>query len=539
MNGVPVKGKNKIKTIVLMMAMGVAMAAMADDFQTNPMPAHMCGNVAEEARFPAPLVLPKGTGFGFEPHGSAFSLLSRDVSVRVDGKEREVRSIRVSAHPLNRIWPGHQRPLEQTEPASYLAFEKNGLSKFEVRPAWGCTNVVVRPLSGGVRVTVRDGVASFVLPKAGYYTVEFDGHHRALHVFQDPVREFPERQKATRTFGPGVHIAGIVKVSSGDRIYIDKDAIVYGRFQGEGVRDVRIFGGGVVDGSVCERIFDGCYSRLQPHGIHFYESSDIVIDGPVFVNSACWCVAFFDCDNVDLSRIKIVGQWRYNTDGVDFCNCRNARVRDSFVRSFDDAISIKGIPPYSHKSVENISVERCVVWCDWGNACEPGVETHATIYRGIRFENCDIIHGSGIVLDVACGGPAKVRDVVYRDIRVELQGSTEPMVFQERDDQQYDAKGQKGAPVLIAVRNAPWCSLGGGGTARDISFQNVSVVAEEGAPMPVVSVALDRGNAGRVPAPDDIRIDGLSINGRPAVPGKGFIVQASQPVTIDGVVVGN
>ena len=75
MNGVPVKGKNKIKTIVLMMAMGVAMAAMADDFQTNPVPAHMCGNVAEEARFPAPLVLPKGTGFGFEPHGTAFSLL--------------------------------------------------------------------------------------------------------------------------------------------------------------------------------------------------------------------------------------------------------------------------------------------------------------------------------------------------------------------------------------------------------------------------------------------------------------------------------
>ena len=57
--------------------------------------------------------------------------------------------------------------------------------------------------------------------------------------------------------------------------------------------------------------------------------------------------------------------------------------------------------------------------------------------------------------------------------------------------------------------------------------------------MPVVSVALDWGKAGSAPAPGDIRIDGISINGRPAVPGKGFIVQDSQPVTIDGVVVGN
>jgi len=487
----------------------------------NPRPSDTC---AAEARFPVTR-LPDGVHFAFDPDFHTSSPLATNLSIKVDGVRRDARSIRVSAHPFNRVWPGHQRPIDQSEPAAYLAFEQNGPAAFEIRPARPCTNVVVRPLSAGVKATVRDGSATFVLPKPGYYSVEFDGTHHALHVFMDPLRDFPERARATRTYGPGVHVAGVVKVVSGDRIYIDRDAIVYGSFQGEGVKDVRIFGGGVIDGSVCERIFEGCYPRLQPHGIHFYESSGIEIDGPVVLNSACWCVAFFDCEDVSVSRVKVVGQWRYNTDGIDICNSRRVTVRDCFVRAFDDVISIKGIYPHMSKPVEDITVERCVLWCGWGNTCEPGVETFAPRFRRIRFEDCDLIHNAGIALDVACGGPARVEDLTYRNLRVELQDDTEPMILQTSEAQKYDAKGEKGRPELLAIRNKPWGKDGGGGSVDRIVVENVQVFADPGVPPPVVRVRTDKDRFGRVPDFGSVRISGLTVNGRPAVLGVDVILK--------------
>ena len=477
-------------------------------------------------RFPT-TALPPGVGFAFDPDFKNFSLVAKDISVEVDGQPREARAIRVSAHPFNRVWPGHQRAWDQTEPASYLAFEQDGPAAFRVRPDWGCTNVVVRPLAAGVKASVRDGVATFTLPRPGYYSVEFDGSHRAFHVFMEPKRDFPERTQATRTYGPGVHVAGVVKVRSGDRIYIDRSAIVYGSFQGEGVRDVRIFGGGVIDGSVCERIFDGCYPRLQPHGLHFYESKDISLDGPVVVNSACWCVAFYDCEDVSVSHLKVVGQWRYNTDGIDICNSRRVSVRDSFVRAFDDVISIKGIYPHASKPNEDITVERCVLWCGWGNTCEPGVETFAPWFRRIRFEDCDLIHSAGIALDIAACGPAPIEDFTYRNMRVELQDDTEPMVMQQREDEVYDAGGQKGRPTLLAIRNMPWGKDGGGGTVDRVVIDGIHVFADNGVPPPVVKVRTDADKRGVVPTYGKILIRNLTVNGRKATLGKDIVLDSN------------
>ncbi|MGI5869734.1 MAG: glycosyl hydrolase family 28 protein [Kiritimatiellia bacterium] len=471
------------------------------------------------ARFPDPLPLPEATSAGYDPRQMVLALESHEVEVKIDGEMREARAIRVSKNPFNRVWPGFQRPYDQTEPASYIAFEKHAPATVEVRPNGGFTHAVVRPLSAGVKAAVKDGVASFVLPKPGYYSVEFDGTHRTLHVFMDDFRDDAEKQTATRVYGPGIHFAGIVKVESGDRIYIDRSAIVYGRFEGFDVEDVKIFGGGVIDGSVCERVFESCYAPLTPHGIHFYGSKGIAIDGPILLNSANWCAAFFDCEDVDVRNLKIVGQWRYNTDGIDVCNSRRVKIRDCFIRAFDDVISIKGITPFAHKPVEDVSVERCVLWCEWGNTCEPGIETFASAFRGIRFEDCDLIHNAGIAIDVACGGSAIVEDVVYRNIRVELQDDTEPMIYQHRDEQVYDAKGQKGRPILIAVRNDPWTQAGGTGFARHVTIEDIKVTADPGVPPPRVIVKTHPNSKVQH---EDIRISGIAINGKAAEAGKDY-----------------
>ena len=40
--------------------------------------------------------------------------------VFIDSKEAELEPIRVSAHPFNRVWPGKQRDISQTEQAYML-----------------------------------------------------------------------------------------------------------------------------------------------------------------------------------------------------------------------------------------------------------------------------------------------------------------------------------------------------------------------------------------------------------------------------------
>ncbi|MBQ6947068.1 MAG: hypothetical protein IJN42_03385, partial [Clostridia bacterium] len=48
-----------------------------------------------------------------------------DYTVRINGQTVPVHTARVSAVPMNRRWPGHQRELEQTELINFLLLESD------------------------------------------------------------------------------------------------------------------------------------------------------------------------------------------------------------------------------------------------------------------------------------------------------------------------------------------------------------------------------------------------------------------------------
>ena len=462
-------------------------------------------------------IRPNGTGFTFNPELNTFLPLNDDYAVMLEGRRAEVRACRESRIPFNRYWPGRQRPLDQTERASYIAFEAEGPVACVVRPKWDCARAVVRPLSAGVKPVLADGAVSFTLPKPGYYVLEADGQHRALHIFMESPRSFPERDGATLSYGPGMHIAGLVRLKSHDRVYIDRDAIVFGCFTGENVEDVRIFGYGVIDGRVCERVFEGGYSPLQQSCLRFHGSRGISIDGPVLLDSPNWVLACFDCEDVDIRHVKIVGQWRYNTDGIDLCNSRRVTVSDCFVRSFDDTIVIKGVPPYRERPVEDITVERCVLWCGWGKTIEPGIETWASAFRRLRFSDCDILRSDGSALNISAGGTAEIEDVLFENIRVEMQADNLPSVMQRTDDQRYEPAGRKSFPMLVKVDNQRYGRIGGPlGHVRNCTFRNVSVFAEPGVPpLQIRVMSYAQQNGVRRPF-ENVVFEGFSLNGHKA-----------------------
>ena len=176
---------------------------------------------------------------------------------------------------------------------------------------------------------------------------------------------------------------------------------------------------------------------------------NVDISGVIFNDASAWTATFFNCDNILVDNIKTIGMWRYNSDGVDFVNSSNGIVRNSFLRNFDDVIVLKGIKGYDHRNVENILVENCVLWCDWGRALEIGAETCADEYRNIVFRNCDIIHASTKAMDLQNGDRANVHMVLFEDIRVEYSKYAMPEVYQESDDMEYVWDGKPNIPWLF------------------------------------------------------------------------------------------
>ena len=375
--------------------------------------------------------------------------------VTMDGRPVKVRPIRVSAMPFNQWAPGYQRPMDQTEIAGMAAVEADGEAGFTVRPERAFTSAVVRPLSAGVKPAVVDGEIAFTVPKPGYYVLELDGQNRPRQIFVESKRDFAaEREAANIVFGPGLHEPKVVNLKSHDRVYIDRDAVVLGSFQMTGVEDVRISGYGIISGARNRREKDNCYRDGMDGAIRIIDSKGITIDGPIVLDSACWMVSAFNSADLEFSHLKVTGAWRYNTDGIDICNSQKVRIHDSYIHSFDDSIVLKGIwpEPDCRRPVEDVRVERCVCWCGWGRTLEIGLETWAPYYRGIVFEDCDLIHNCHGALSVHLGGPAPVEDVLYRDIRIECDADNLPPMMQNGRDATYSGQAPWSAD-FIRVEN--------------------------------------------------------------------------------------
>ena len=101
--------------------------------------------------------------------------------VSINGKPTIPWYCRVSAVPFNTVWPGFQRPIEQTEIASFISFEMQEPVELRLKAWKSFSEVVVRPLSRKIHPTVNGREIAFCISEPGAYTVELDGMNSALH----------------------------------------------------------------------------------------------------------------------------------------------------------------------------------------------------------------------------------------------------------------------------------------------------------------------------------------------------------------------
>ena len=54
------------------------------------------------------------------------------------------------------------------------------------------------------------------------------------------------------------------------------------------------------------------------HMIDMRNCRNVRISGVTLRDSLCYNIAMWGCEDVDVSNVKIIGQWRFNTDDVLF-----------------------------------------------------------------------------------------------------------------------------------------------------------------------------------------------------------------------------
>ena len=476
-------------------------------------------------------------------------------TLTVNGERTQPWFCRVSAMPYNTVWPGCQRPLDQTEVASFISFEMDSPVTLALSVKKDVCEAVVRPLSRGIVPEVcEDGhTVRFTIAAAGHYTLEVNGPHNALHIFANPVNDFGVNKADPNLlyYGPGVYDIGTLELQDGQTLFVDGGAVLYGSVQVFHKKNVRIVGYGVIDGSREVRTDDTLLITwgLQPKKIdgvlqsvdydfrdeavlrqhileskvlngciHLYSCQDCEINGVITRDSATFAYILANCDRVNVEWAKTIGMWRYNSDGIDTFNSRYIRIANCFLRDFDDCMVIKGIKGWDRANQHHISVTGCTIWGDWGSCLELGAETCADEYYDILWDDCDIIHAAHVFIRLHNTDRAWVHDMLVRNIRCEFSKYDLEPAYQHDMTAPYPGSTPGYQPRLMhsPIVDGPYSNDHILGRVSDVHFENIQIITDCEMPIPYSEFwGYDADHAHK-----NVVVENVTFNGRRLKPGE-------------------
>lgn len=221
-------------------------------------------------------------------------------------------------------------------------------------------------------------------------SVEFDGD-RARNLFVVPDLPDTAARRApspdTIYFGRGEHHAGLIELRSGQTLYIDEGATVYGTVRSYDTHNIAIAGRGILCGSRAPHHLDTRRVMVDLVGCR-----NVSISGIMLRDSPSWTLCIQRSENVRIDNVKQIC-WMRNSDGVDLCNCRDVVMENCFMRNYDDNISLKN-EPWNTGDTRGITIRRCVLWADCAHNFLVGPESDPRFRTdNVEFADCILLEG--------------------------------------------------------------------------------------------------------------------------------------------------
>ena len=321
--------------------------------------------------------------------------------------------------------------MDRPMPASMVQFDFSGRVEVRVKYNYGnIDSVKIRPLAKGITPVIKGNYVSFFMDEPAKLSVEINGNrHQNLHVFANPLET--EKPKAddpnVMYFGEGIHTPDdvdpadandkykkVYKIPSNTTVYLAPGAVVRGKFVCDKVKNVRIFGRGILDTPGC--------------GFELRHSHYIEIDGITVINPRFNTVGIYQCKNVKVRNVKGFSYQPWG-DGINIYCSENVEIDDVFLRTSDDCITVYGSRNNIFGDVRNCTIKNAILWADVAHPINIG--THGcTLHEGdtlenVLFSNIDILeHDEDDREYQGCiafsdGDHNLIRNFTFENIRVE------------------------------------------------------------------------------------------------------------------------
>lgn len=306
---------------------------------------------------------------------------------------------------------------EDKVPLAIFDFEGVINVTIEINTEEPITEAVIRPLAYDIEPVIEGNTISFTLEYPTAYTIEYNNDSKnAVHLFTNMIEENPYDPNNLPDdviyIGPGVYKADTIPVTSNQTVYIAGGAVVYGNIRTENMENITIKGRGIISGEIYPRTQASQY--VIP--IEIRKSQNVVIDGITFLDPAGWAMAIYFSNDIEIKNVNIVTA-RANGDGISVQSSSDVTVRNSFLRTWDDALVVKN---YDLGTTNNILFENIQIWTDLAQSMEIGYETYGATISNVSFRNITVLHNfHKPVLSIHNGDQAVISNILFQNITVE------------------------------------------------------------------------------------------------------------------------
>lgn len=379
--------------------------------------------------------------------------LSQDYEVWINGIKTNVYVARVQDPP----WEKERTKLDFGGNYSFTSFDIKGPVEVKIHSSKKTLDkTVFRPDNAKVKKLNKTGnEITFTIDKPIKLSIEPDGKNTPLLLFANSVEEFvPDKNnKNVIYFGPGIHKPDslLIRVRDNQTLYLAEGAVVKAGVILSG-NNATICGRGILDGN--EFVWG-----KRARNMVAISGNNVVVKDIIIRGGATWTMPIRNCHNVVIDNVKILGGRAQNDDGINPCNAQDVLVKNCFIRTDDDCLALKGMQN-DNKSVERITVENTILWCDRARIFLLGHESRAEYMRDLTFRNIDIIHFSMTAFLLEPGEEMKLENALFENFRIYGEGQKELIRLKPTINQYMRTK-------------VP-------GNISNVTFKNISVTGAEG-----------------------------------------------------------